>query len=69
MTDLSSGTRQLLSIAKGREDIDPGETAEWLEALEVALHSLTTPLDGTILASADRAIGTIREALTAQKDA
>ncbi|WP_227245370.1 alpha-ketoglutarate dehydrogenase [Paraburkholderia caribensis] len=34
MTDLSSGTRQLLSIANGREDIDPDETAEWLEALD-----------------------------------
>ncbi|WP_225031185.1 alpha-ketoglutarate dehydrogenase [Paraburkholderia sp. XV] len=34
MTDLSSGTRQLLSIAKGREDTDPDETAEWLEALD-----------------------------------
>ncbi|MFM0324693.1 alpha-ketoglutarate dehydrogenase [Caballeronia glebae] len=37
MTDLSSGTTQLLSIAKGREDTDPGETAEWLEALDAVV--------------------------------
>jgi len=37
MTDLSSGTNQLLSLAKGREDIDPGETAEWLEALDAVV--------------------------------
>ncbi|MDR5747588.1 alpha-ketoglutarate dehydrogenase [Caballeronia sp. LZ029] len=37
MTDLSSGTNQLLSIAKGREDTDPGETAEWLEALDAVV--------------------------------
>lgn len=49
------------------EHEDYAAALEWLEALEVALHSLTTPLGGTILASADRAIGTIREALTAQK--
>jgi pyruvate dehydrogenase E1 component len=37
MTDLSSGTTQLLSIAKGREDTDPAETAEWLEALDAVV--------------------------------
>ncbi|MDR5783732.1 alpha-ketoglutarate dehydrogenase [Caballeronia sp. LZ065] len=38
MTDLSSGTTQLLSIAKGREDVDPAETAEWLEALDAVVE-------------------------------
>ena len=38
MTDLSSGTTQLLSIAKGREDTDPAETAEWLEALDAVVE-------------------------------
>ena len=33
MTDLSSGSDQILSISRGREDSDPEETAEWLEAL------------------------------------
>ncbi|KIG06822.1 alpha-ketoglutarate dehydrogenase [Caballeronia concitans] len=37
MTDLSSGTSQLLSLARGREDTDPGETAEWLEALDAVV--------------------------------
>lgn len=37
MTDLSSGTTQLLSIAKGREDTDPAETAEWIEALDAVV--------------------------------
>ena len=37
MTDLSSGTTQIVSIAKGREDSDPGETAEWLEALDAVV--------------------------------
>jgi pyruvate dehydrogenase E1 component len=37
MTDLSSGTTQLLSIAKGREDTDPLETAEWLESLDAVV--------------------------------
>src|SRR5882757_1918891 len=34
MTDLSSGSEQILSISRGREDSDPEETAEWLEALD-----------------------------------
>ncbi|WP_321897290.1 alpha-ketoglutarate dehydrogenase [Burkholderia cepacia] len=38
MTDLSSGTNQLLSLAKGREDSDPDETAEWLEALDAVIE-------------------------------
>jgi pyruvate dehydrogenase E1 component len=37
MTDLSSGTQQILSLAKGREDTDPAETAEWLEALDAVV--------------------------------
>ncbi|GGD62594.1 alpha-ketoglutarate dehydrogenase [Caballeronia grimmiae] len=37
MTDLSSGTSQLLSLARGREDTDPAETAEWLEALDAVV--------------------------------
>lgn len=37
MTDLSSGTTQLLSIAKGREDTDSAETAEWLETLDAVV--------------------------------
>ncbi|MDR5801665.1 alpha-ketoglutarate dehydrogenase [Caballeronia sp. LZ001] len=37
MTDLSSGTNQLLSLAKGREDTDPDETAEWLDALDAVV--------------------------------
>jgi pyruvate dehydrogenase E1 component len=37
MTDMSSGTTQLLSLAKGREDTDPAETAEWLEALDAVV--------------------------------
>lgn len=36
---------------------------EWLEALDVALHSLTYPLEDKILGSVDRAIGTIRNGL------
>lgn len=44
---------------------DYGATLDWLEALEVAFHSVTTPLDGTILASADRAIATIRQGVAA----
>jgi pyruvate dehydrogenase E1 component len=34
---LSSGTSQLLSLARGREDTDPAETAEWLEALDAVV--------------------------------
>ncbi|WP_277183769.1 alpha-ketoglutarate dehydrogenase [Caballeronia sp. BR00000012568055] len=37
MTDLSNGTQQILSLAKGREDTDPAETAEWLEALDAVV--------------------------------
>jgi pyruvate dehydrogenase E1 component len=37
MTDLSSGTEHLLSLSKGRTDSDPGETAEWLEALDAVM--------------------------------
>ncbi|VXC73806.1 pyruvate dehydrogenase, decarboxylase component E1, thiamin-binding [Burkholderia sp. 8Y] len=37
MTDLSNGTTQLLSLARGREDADPGETAEWLDALDAVV--------------------------------
>ncbi|QSN63746.1 alpha-ketoglutarate dehydrogenase [Caballeronia sp. M1242] len=37
MTDLSNGTSQLLSLARGREDADPGETAEWLDALDAVV--------------------------------
>ncbi|WP_454806064.1 alpha-ketoglutarate dehydrogenase [Paraburkholderia fungorum] len=37
MTDLSSGTLQLRSLAGGQEDSDPGETAEWLEALDAVV--------------------------------
>ncbi|WP_244816297.1 alpha-ketoglutarate dehydrogenase [Caballeronia sp. Lep1P3] len=37
MTDLSSGTSQILSLARGREDSDPAETAEWLEALDAVV--------------------------------
>ena len=35
MTDLASGTTQIVSIAKGREDGDP--TAEWLDALDAVV--------------------------------
>lgn len=37
MTDLASGTTQIVSIAKGREDSDPQETAEWLDALDAVV--------------------------------
>ena len=37
MTDLASGTTQIVSIAKGREDGDPQETAEWLDALDAVV--------------------------------
>ncbi|SAL31739.1 alpha-ketoglutarate dehydrogenase [Caballeronia humi] len=37
MTDLASGTTQIISIAKGREDSDPQETAEWLDALDAVV--------------------------------
>ncbi|MDR5753971.1 MULTISPECIES: alpha-ketoglutarate dehydrogenase [unclassified Caballeronia] len=37
MTDLASGTSQIISLAKGREDSDPQETAEWLEALDAVV--------------------------------
>jgi len=37
MTDLSTGTSQILSLARGRQDTDPGETAEWLEALDAVV--------------------------------
>lgn len=37
MTDLASGTSQIISLAKGREDTDPQETAEWLEALDAVV--------------------------------
>jgi pyruvate dehydrogenase E1 component len=37
MTDLASGTQQIVSIAKGREDGDPQETAEWLDALDAVV--------------------------------
>jgi pyruvate dehydrogenase E1 component len=37
MTDMSSGTTQLLSLARGREDTDPAETAEWLDALDAVV--------------------------------
>jgi pyruvate dehydrogenase E1 component len=37
MTDLSSGTVQLGALERGREDSDPEETAEWLEALDAVV--------------------------------
>ena len=37
MTDLSSGALQLGALERGREDSDPGETAEWLEALDAVV--------------------------------
>jgi pyruvate dehydrogenase E1 component len=37
MTDLASGTSQIISTAKGREDSDPQETAEWLDALDAVV--------------------------------
>src|SRR5476649_1576195 len=40
MTDLSSGSEQILSISRGREDSDPEETAEWLEALNAVTEHI-----------------------------
>src|SRR5580698_270196 len=37
MTDLSSGAVQLGALERGREDSDPEETAEWLEALDAVV--------------------------------
>ena len=37
MTDLSSGALQLGALERGREDSDPEETAEWLEALDAVV--------------------------------
>ena len=37
MTDLSSGALQLGGLERGREDSDPEETAEWLEALDAVV--------------------------------
>jgi pyruvate dehydrogenase E1 component len=38
MTNLSSGNQQIVSIARGREDGDPEETAEWLDALDAVVR-------------------------------
>src|SRR5476649_1786632 len=40
MTDLSSGSEQIMSISRGREDSDPEETAEWLEALNAVTEHI-----------------------------
>jgi pyruvate dehydrogenase E1 component len=37
MTDLSSGALQLGALERGRQDSDPEETAEWLEALDAVV--------------------------------
>jgi pyruvate dehydrogenase E1 component len=37
MTDLSSGALQLGALEYGREDSDPAETAEWLDALDAVV--------------------------------
>jgi pyruvate dehydrogenase E1 component len=37
MTDLSSGAVQLGALERGRDDSDPEETAEWLEALDAVV--------------------------------
>jgi pyruvate dehydrogenase E1 component len=38
MTNLSSGNQEIVSIARGREDGDPEETAEWLDALDAVVR-------------------------------
>jgi pyruvate dehydrogenase E1 component len=38
MTNLSSGNQQIVSIARGREDGDPEETSEWLDALDAVVR-------------------------------
>ncbi|TDN61805.1 alpha-ketoglutarate dehydrogenase [Paraburkholderia sp. BL10I2N1] len=42
MTDLSSGSKQLQCLGRGREDSDPDETAEWLEALDAVVAHVGT---------------------------
>ncbi|MDE2287480.1 MAG: alpha-ketoglutarate dehydrogenase [Burkholderiales bacterium] len=37
MTNLASGSEQLRALANEREDSDPAETAEWLEALDAVV--------------------------------
>ncbi|MEX3960005.1 alpha-ketoglutarate dehydrogenase [Trinickia sp. EG282A] len=38
MTDLSNGTQWMRALADRREDSDPAETAEWLEALDAVVE-------------------------------
>ncbi|MET3448143.1 alpha-ketoglutarate dehydrogenase [Ralstonia sp. 1138] len=42
MTDLSTGAASMRSLAHRIEDSDPGETAEWLEALEAVVQHAGT---------------------------
>ena len=42
MTDLSSGSKQMQCLGRGREDSDPEETAEWLEALDAVVAHVGT---------------------------
>ncbi|MCT7306429.1 alpha-ketoglutarate dehydrogenase [Ralstonia wenshanensis] len=43
MTDLSTGAASMRSLAHRIEDSDPGETAEWLDALEAVVQHAGTP--------------------------
>ncbi|MDY7507733.1 alpha-ketoglutarate dehydrogenase [Ralstonia wenshanensis] len=43
MTDLSTGAASMRSLAQRIEDSDPGETAEWLDALEAVVQHAGTP--------------------------
>ncbi|MGN8062442.1 alpha-ketoglutarate dehydrogenase [Ralstonia sp. 22111] len=42
MTDLSTGAASMRSLAHRTEDSDPGETAEWLDALEAVVQHAGT---------------------------
>ena len=42
MTDLSTGAASMRSLAQRIEDSDPGETAEWLDALEAVVQHAGT---------------------------
>lgn len=46
-----------------------GEAIEWLEALEVSLNSVDTPLEAKAMDSANRAIAAIRKQLYEQTSA
>ncbi|MGN8084527.1 alpha-ketoglutarate dehydrogenase [Ralstonia sp. 22086] len=43
MTDLSTGAASMRSLAQRIEDSDPGETAEWLDALDAVVQHAGTP--------------------------